>query len=280
MFSFREFGKSIEELIKGWYEHTQSVLEQSSDLGFAREHFIENVLRSFMPKSVVIGSGEIVDGEGQRSGQQDVIIYRADFPILTSFTPVNTYLIEGVIATIEVKSNLSTGSPNGLAAAFKGVQGVRSLERRAVAVEGETEHIERIKRIHTVKSYVVGYAGCQMGDFLLQHYVMSANSVDWLVPHLVYQPGACILLDDGFEQIEDEVSVDLDRDQPQIVLCEGDTFAVFLRHLLRAVLLSTGGLVAEFPGIEAKLLYGLEHYFELRPRVECKRVPPERPNRV
>lgn len=119
---------------------------------------------------------------------------------MTSFTPINTYLIEGVIATIEVKSNLSTGSPNGLAAAFKGVQGVRS--------------------------------------------------------------------------------VDLDRDQPQIVLCEGDTFAVFLRHLLRAVLLSTGGLVAEFPGIEAKLLYGLEHYFELRPRVECKRVPPERPNRV
>ena len=121
-FDFLQYGKAIEDLMGNWVAYTGETLNQSSDLGFAREHFVKNVLASFLPKSIIVGSGEIIDGNGKRSGQQDVIIYRADFPVITSMTPVNTYLAEGVIASIEVKSNLSTGTPNGLLSAFRNVQ--------------------------------------------------------------------------------------------------------------------------------------------------------------
>ena len=135
MFDFTKFSRDIENLMTGWYEYTAGILSHSTDMGSAREHFVSNVLSTFLPKSTIVGSGEIIDGKGARSGQQDIVLYRSDFPVISSLTPINTYLAEGVIATIEIKSNLSTGSPkNGLLTAFESV--------RQVTV-GKASHFQR-----------------------------------------------------------------------------------------------------------------------------------------
>src|SRR5690348_17033710 len=95
-FNFANYASSLEGMMKAWYEHTKQTFNQSTDLGAAREYFVNNILSDFLPKSVVIGNGEIIDGE-KTSGQQDIIIYRSDFPIIKGFGSTHTYLIDGVI---------------------------------------------------------------------------------------------------------------------------------------------------------------------------------------
>jgi len=260
-FDFLQYGKAIEDLMGNWVTYTGETLEQSSDLGFAREHFVKKVLASFLPKSVIVGSGEIIDGGGRRSGQQDVIIYRADFPVLTSMTPVNTYLAEGVIATIEVKSNLSTGTPNGLHSAFRNVQKVRDLEKRAAIVSsGGPEHdeqLEKLKEFNTIRSYVVGYAGWKNDGALFKNYGEAGHKIGYnLVPHALYQPGYLIIRNDGFL---------VKNPQPPanylLLLHRKYPFSMLLLHLLKAILLSTGGLTVAHTQINATMEYDLGSYF-------------------
>lgn len=91
----------------------------------AREFFVESILRRVLPASVVVGSGEIVDGNGTRSKQQDLLLYRNNFPIIDSPAGSHVYFAEGVLATIEVKSVL-TGDE--LARATGNIRSVQALE--------------------------------------------------------------------------------------------------------------------------------------------------------
>ena len=194
-FNFLEYCNAAEELMQAWYKHNREVLSHSGNLGYAREHFVDQILASFLPKSVIVGSGEIVDGNKGRSGQQDVIIYRADFPVITSFTPINTYLIEGVIATIEVKSNLSTGDPIGLHSAFKNAAKVKFLANQAKSLTDKKDELEKLQRKHTVKTYVIGYQGWNTKEKFVEHYINGANLVQLqgVIPDLVYLPIGCII---------------------------------------------------------------------------------------
>ena len=261
MFNFLEYGKSIERMMKEWYDHSREVLKQSTNLGMVREHFVSNVLSSFLPRSVIIGTGEIIDGEGRVSGQQDIVIYRADFPVITSFAPINTFLIEGVIATIEVKSDLSTGEP-ALYTAFRNVATVNSLLRAAQILSGTQDEVEELKAVNTVRTYVVGYTGWQDLDVLLKRYQQAANQTDWKgVPSIVYQPGACVLLNDGMVVPYSDENPKTAR---RLWLHKHYPFTMLLHHLLKAVVYSTGGSLISSPK-GATMVYRLDPYFTFDP---------------
>lgn len=266
MFDFLKYSKAIERMMTEWYSYTQEVLKQSSDLGFAREHFVKDVLSSFLPKSVIVGSGEIIDAHGRRSGQQDIIIYRANFPVITSLTPVGAYLAEGVIATIEVKSNLSTGEPN-LYTAFKSVQRVLSLEKAAEIVSGSKDEVEKLKELNRIKTYIVGYAGWKDTSRLLEHYRIASNQVGWdHIPHVVCQPGACVLRNDGF------INPNSPDEKTGLLFHEEYPFSVFLHHLLKAIVLNTGGTMVTAKGIDAVMSYYLDPYFNFDPPLRFQRL--------
>lgn len=76
--------------------------------GMARETLISNVLERHLPRKVVLGNGEIVDCQKYVSTPVDIILYRDDVPIFNLGGGANQYLVEGVYATIEVKSNLTS----------------------------------------------------------------------------------------------------------------------------------------------------------------------------
>lgn len=266
MFNFLDYSDAIERVMSEWYSYSHEVLQQSTDLGFSREHFVKEILSSFLPKSVIVGSGEIVDGQGRRSGQQDVIIYRADFPVITSLTPVSTYLAEGVIATIEVKSDLSTGDPN-LYSAFKSVQKVLSLEKAAEIISGTGAELQKLQELNSIKTYIVGYAGWKTTESLLDHYVKAGNQIGWnFVPHLIYQPSACIVRNDGFLNpgSGDETS--------GLLLQKEHPFAVFLHHLLKAIMINTNGMKVQAKGINAVMSYYLDPYFDFNPPLGFQRL--------
>ena len=78
--------------------------------GTPREAFIKDFLQSHLPETISIGSGEIIDNQslpGQQRNQFDIVMYKKNYPKLDFGGGINGFLIESVIATIEVKSTLT-----------------------------------------------------------------------------------------------------------------------------------------------------------------------------
>jgi hypothetical protein len=76
--------------------------------GTPRENLITNFLSQHLSDTVAIGTGEIIDCKSkprENRNQHDIIIYRRNYPKL-DLGGVNCFLVESVVATIEVKSLL------------------------------------------------------------------------------------------------------------------------------------------------------------------------------
>jgi len=88
-------------------EFARSKNQNAADnLGANRESFCNNFLIKNLPTKLSLGSGEIWDSNGTKTGQLDSVIFREDAPKL-SFGEREAYLAEGVFAVIEIKSNLT-----------------------------------------------------------------------------------------------------------------------------------------------------------------------------
>lgn len=90
------------------HEASLSPFEHNGLNGGARELLVRQFLRPFLPSYVGIGSGEVVNHEGIRSRQVDIILYLKENtpPYLLSDDATGLFPWECVIATIEVKSTL------------------------------------------------------------------------------------------------------------------------------------------------------------------------------
>jgi hypothetical protein len=76
--------------------------------GELRELFISAVLRSFLTQQFGLGSGVVVNQRGVESNQIDIVIYdNRIVPPLIREQRLGVYPAESVLATIEVKSNLT-----------------------------------------------------------------------------------------------------------------------------------------------------------------------------
>lgn len=100
-----------------WAKYIVGVLKAESDcaanlvghpvlIGDAREFIIENVLKRILPPAYEIGRGQIIDSDDKKSRQLDIVIARSDSPALALPGGDKLYLLESVLATIEVKSHL------------------------------------------------------------------------------------------------------------------------------------------------------------------------------
>lgn len=78
--------------------------------GTPREPFIREFLQSHLPTIASIGAGEIIDSNSlpnQTRNQFDIVLYKNNHPKLDFGGGVHCFLIESVVATIEVKSKLT-----------------------------------------------------------------------------------------------------------------------------------------------------------------------------
>lgn len=100
-------------------------LDHGPLMGQLRETFVDKFLRSHLPAHLVIGSGFVIDWRQGRSRQQDIVLYRSDLPKL-NIDQYDYFFIEGVVGTIEVKSNLTERE---LFTALDNARSVRQLTR-------------------------------------------------------------------------------------------------------------------------------------------------------
>jgi hypothetical protein len=88
--------------------HAAGKMMSSATKGREREAVVGRFLEKVLPNPIRFGSGDITDSYGKKSGQLDVV---AEYPFVPSFPSLSSeprlYLAEGVIAVVEVKSNLA-----------------------------------------------------------------------------------------------------------------------------------------------------------------------------
>ena len=88
--------------------HAGAAAMSSASSGREREQFVDEFLRKVLPPAYRIGSGDVIDSFGQKTGQQDVVVEFSFLPTLPAIAgKERLYLAEGVAALVEVKSNLA-----------------------------------------------------------------------------------------------------------------------------------------------------------------------------
>ena len=106
-----------------------SAVGHPTDKGTPREVFIKEFLRSHLPATLAIGMGEIIDANSVYGGprnQMDIVLYKRNFPKIDVGGDISAFLVESVVATIEVNSTLDS---QGMDQAVRAASHVKTLTR-------------------------------------------------------------------------------------------------------------------------------------------------------
>jgi len=146
--------------------------------GTPREAFIREFLSKHLSERVAIGTGEIIDATSearQQRNQFDVVAFKRDYPRLDLGGGVNAFLVESVVATIEVKSVLDAA---GVAQAALAAAKSKGLQRHL------TTTFMAGYQPPALLNYIVAYDGpasmATVNDWLKE--VHAANQIE--VPEL------------------------------------------------------------------------------------------------
>ncbi|MBB3219444.1 DUF6602 domain-containing protein [Pseudoduganella umbonata] len=135
--------------------------------GSAREMFVEEFLRPFLPPSIGIGTGEIINHGGDRSKQLDVVLYNKGMipPFISRNSTVGLFPWESVIAVIEVKSTITASiCDDALLNALSVQTVVRNTERKDVLLGG-VEDPEDAESRSAVPYYIFAFSSDQTIPF-------------------------------------------------------------------------------------------------------------------
>jgi hypothetical protein len=121
--------------------------------GTPREAFIREYLQDHLTQNLAIGTGEIIDARSQPNeprNQIDIVLYRRDYPRLSFGGGISGFLAESVIATIEVKSVLTSEE---LGKSIRSARRVKQLEKSLI----HSFHAGWVPP--SILSYVLAYDG-------------------------------------------------------------------------------------------------------------------------
>ena len=131
--------------------HSAGDTLSNSSKGAEREAFVNAFLSEVLPPPFRFGTGEATDQAGNRSGQLDVVI---EFPLVPSLPVLSgaprLYLAEGIVAVVEVKSNV--------AAQWEEVLSTAKQLARLTRTYGSGVSIGA-RAGHRIPLYAVGYRG-------------------------------------------------------------------------------------------------------------------------
>jgi len=130
---------------------TSKIIKHPGTVGSIRELFIREFLQSHLPDILRITSGEIFDSKDAFSKQQDLVLYRANFPKI-GMSKADRLFVEGVLATIEVKSQLYNSN---IGRVLENVYSVKKLQKSILGSTGigVTHNFPLTKILAVVFSY-------------------------------------------------------------------------------------------------------------------------------
>ncbi len=185
--------------------------------GTPREAFIKEFLEGHLSANVAIGTGEIIDANSQPRAQRnqfDIVIYKDNYPKLDFGGGINVFMIESVVATIEVKSLLDQSA-------------IDQSVRAAHAAKSLTPNV--ISSFSTgwipprVLNFVVGYQGpaqlaTVQGWILNSHATQQIPLPVWNQNTRLSTPGTALdgvfLLQKGFVKLDNAPTTLNNQQQP------------------------------------------------------------------
>ncbi len=231
-------------------------------IGDTREFFVREVLRRFLPKSVTIGTGQIVDSDFGISKQIDIIISRNEYPVLTTLATSNVYLAESIIATIEIKSNL-TGGPKGTL--WKALENCKSVKQRNIKtnktsveyyLEKENKSKNDVLEVYTKllpPTYIFGYKGYKIRLNALQKTIFSwikKHDVPFLeMPDMIVTEGCVAIKNNGEFFDQSKLKMLSGNNCIYIARNDSETLTWLLWHLLKRLIDCLGEIYHSETGI-------------------------------
>ena len=105
--------------VAGTFKHNQTA-------GGIREVNVQELLKRILPPAVMVASGKVIDSFGGMSKQIDIILFDVRFPCLRLPYGPGLFPVEGVLATIEVRTRID--SKKHLKSAIENCRSVLSLK--------------------------------------------------------------------------------------------------------------------------------------------------------
>lgn len=127
MVNIEEIFSNVSEKMLLDFNQTKIALEHSGQKGSANEETVRDFMRQYLPKSLDISTGILIDRTGKKSKQLDIIVSdAAKTPILYENAGIRVIPAECAYCVIEVKALLNA---NELEACYQNMKSVKMLIR-------------------------------------------------------------------------------------------------------------------------------------------------------
>jgi len=122
----------VAQKMRADFEEAREALKHPGLKGTAFEETFRSFLRDYLPQSLDISTGTLVDAHGGVSRQLDVIISdSAKTPIFYRSGDIRVIPVECAYAVIEVKAYLDANELNRKGGVFQNMESVRNLKKTA-----------------------------------------------------------------------------------------------------------------------------------------------------
>lgn len=109
-----EYCQGAVKALNAQYEMS-NVLVHSVTAGSARERLIQDFLIAHLPEMTSVVSGVIIDSNGRRSKQQDIVLMLRSMPRLPFASGHDLIFQEGAVATFEIKTQITPSTLDAIA---------------------------------------------------------------------------------------------------------------------------------------------------------------------
>jgi len=119
------------DVLRAQLAQARALADHAGTKGTVLEEAVMAALTAHLPEKFGLTSGQVADSDGRISGQCDIIVYdRLATPMLGVAPAGRTSLVpaEGVVAVVEVKTNLQ---PSGLEQIVEHMKKVKALKKKA-----------------------------------------------------------------------------------------------------------------------------------------------------
>ena len=129
-FSLSEIFKDITNKLRSEIIQSQKITSHTYSKGYYIEEIVREFLRKYLPPSLGVTRGFVVDVDGNISNELDIIIFNQNkTPMFYSSGDSRVIPIETVIGVIEVKKNLWG---EDLKSIFKNIEELNKLKKKAI----------------------------------------------------------------------------------------------------------------------------------------------------
>jgi hypothetical protein len=140
----------VVQKIQAEIDYINRLIGHKGETGRSNERILVDLLLKFLPKRYSVGSGIIIDKDGNRSRQIDVIIYDAHFhPELFAQGTTILFPVDIVYMTIEVKTTFNKETIRQSIENIASVKQLKYIQREIVSLdhhEPETGHVASISK--------------------------------------------------------------------------------------------------------------------------------------